>query len=83
MPRFIAIVGSIHEQRQHFGHFSQLFKQPTASWRIVLAAWTQREADCLSSILGNHMNFGVPSAARFSNGLGAVFLKRPCHQGVP
>ena len=34
-----------------------------------------------SSIRGNHMNLGGPSAARLANGLGAVFFRAPVPSG--
>ena len=49
--------------------------------RIVIVAGRQREYYSRSSIRGNHMNLGVPSTARLSNGLGSLFFKAPVLSG--
>jgi hypothetical protein len=47
--------------------------------RIVIVEGRQSEDYSRSSIRGNQMNFGIPSAARFSDGLWSFFLKRRSH----
>jgi len=44
-----------------------------------------RECKCYSRscICGNHMNFGVPAAARFADGLWAVFLEHQRRRDAP
>ena len=49
--------------------------------RIVIIARRQRECYGRSSIRGNHMNLGVPSAAGLANGLRSVFFKAPVPSG--
>ena len=48
---------------------------------IVVVAGRQGEDYSRSSIRGNHMNLGVPSAAGFPNGLWSVFFKAPVPSG--
>jgi len=51
--------------------------------RIVVVAGRQSEDYSRSSIRGNHMNLGVPSAAGFSNSLWSVFFKRQFRRDEP
>src|ERR1700676_1328926 len=56
-------------------------QQFTSFDRIGSLACGEREGYGRSSIRGNHMNLGGPSAARFSDGLGAVFFNAPVPSG--
>jgi hypothetical protein len=47
----------------------------------VVITRRQREGYCRSSIRGNQMNLGVPSAAGLSNSLRSVFFNAPVPSG--
>jgi hypothetical protein len=46
-----------------------------ALWCVVGVAWRKRKSHGRSSIRGNHMNLGGPSAAAFADRLRSVFFK--------
>jgi hypothetical protein len=81
LPGFIAFVGPVHHQRNFDRHRSQFQQQLSAHRSIVRLSRRQAENYCRSSIRGNQMNFGVPSASRFPNGLRSVFFKAPVPSG--
>src|SRR5262249_47949536 len=72
---------SIHHQRNFDRQRTQFQQQLPPHGSIVRFAWRQAENYCRSSIRGNQMNFGVPSAARFPDGLRSVFFKAPVPSG--
>ena len=81
LPCFIAFIGPVHQQRQPLRHRSQGFQQGASRRRIVRVAGRKRENYSRSSIRGNHMNLGVPSASRFADGLRSVFFNAPVPSG--
>jgi hypothetical protein len=78
LARLIALIGTIHQDGKAFRHPRQLPQQLASFWSIVRVARRQSERYGRSSIRGNHMHLGVPSAAAFADGLWSVFLERPC-----
>src|ERR1700722_739589 len=60
---------------------SQLFQQGPSFRRIMRVAGRQGERYDRSSIRGNQMNLGIPSATGFPNGLWPVFFKAPVPSG--
>ena len=83
LPGFITLVGAIHQQRQAFWHRPQFRQQGATFGSIVRMAGRQREGYGRSSIRGNQMNLGVPSAPRLADGLRSVFLERPSRPDAP
>ena len=75
LPGFIAFVCPIHQQAAGLRHLAQAPPAVPASRGIVIVTRRQAEDYCRSSIRGNQMNLGVPSATRFPDGLGPFFLK--------
>ena len=81
LPGFVALVGAIHQQRQAFPHRPQFRQQGATFGSIVRMAGRQGEGYGRSSIRGNQMNLGVPSAARLADGLRSVFFRAPVPSG--
>jgi hypothetical protein len=81
LASFIAFVGPVHQHRQAFRHRAQIAQQFTSLRRIVRVTRRQGEGYGRSSIRGNHMNLGVPSAAAFADGLWTVFFRAPVPSG--
>jgi len=81
LPGFIALVGSIHYQMHRAVLAAQLREQLATFGRIVRLAGREGESYCRSSIRGNHMNLGCPSASGLADGLGAVFFSAPVPSG--
>ena len=79
----IAFIGFVHQHRQAMRHPRQLPKKLAAFGSIVRVARRQGEGYGRSGIRGNHMHFGVPSAAALADGLWSVFLARQCRQDEP
>ncbi len=78
---FVVFVGTIHDEVQGCGQWSDTTKKLASSLGIGGLARREREGYSRSSIRGNHMNLGGPSAAGFANGLGAVFFNAPAPSG--
>ena len=78
---FVAFVGPVHQQMQGAIGRPQAVEQSTAFNCVVRLAGRQRERYGCSSIRGNHMNLGFPSASGLANGLGTVFLSAPVPSG--
>ena len=76
-------VGAVHEQGQRLGQRPQAREQIPALRGVVRLAGRESEGYRRSSIRGNQMNLGGPSAAGFADGLRAVFFTRPCRQDAP
>ena len=83
LPGLVALVGPIHQHRQAFRHRPKLGQQGASFGRVVRIAGRQGEGYRRSSIRGNQMNLGVPSAARLADGLRPVFLERRSHPEAP
>src|SRR5258707_13166717 len=81
LPGFVALVGAIHQQRQAFRHGPQFRQQGPTFGSILRMAGRQGEGYGRSSIRGNQMNLGVPSAARLADGLRSVFFRAPDPSG--
>ena len=74
-------VSAVHQQRQRLGQRAQAGQQIAPVRRIVSLAGRKRKGYRRSSIRGNQMNLGAPSAARFSDRLAAVFFTAPVPSG--
>src|ERR1035437_5296305 len=81
LPGFVVFVGAIHDQMQGRGQRSNAAQHDAALLRVGGLAGRERETYRRSSIRGNQMNLGGPSAAGFSDGLGAVFFNAPVPSG--
>jgi hypothetical protein len=81
LPCFVALIRTIHEHGQAFRHSRQLPQQLTSFWSVVRVARGQSERYGRSSICGNHMHLGVPSATAFADGLWSVFFRAPVPSG--
>ena len=81
LPRLIVFIGAVHDQGNAAWHGAESGQQLTAFGRIVRLARGKRKGYGSPSIRGNQMNLGVPSAARFSNGLRSVFFYAPVPSG--
>ena len=80
LESFVVLVGAVHQQMQWRGQRSNAAQQYAAFHRVGGLASREGKGYGRSSIRGNHMNLGGPSAARFSNGLRTVFLERRCRR---
>ena len=81
LPGFVALVGAIHQQVNRPFWRAQLAQKRPALGPIVGLSGRKGERYGRSSIRGNHMNLGGPSAARLSDGLGTVFFNAPVPSG--
>jgi len=81
LPRLVAFVCPVHQQVQRPRRLAQIAQQFAPLRRVVRLAGRQRERYGRSSIRGNHMNLGGPSAAGLADGLGAVFFRAPVPSG--
>ena len=81
LPCLIALIRFIHQHWKPFRHWAKLFQQQPALGCVVRVAWRQSEDYSRSSIRGNQMNLGVPSAAGFADGLWSVFFNAPVPSG--
>jgi hypothetical protein len=77
----VALVGAVHDQVQAPVRAAQRGQQLAAFGRVVRLARRQRERYGRSSIRGNQMNLGGPSAAGLADRLRAVFLSAPVPSG--
>lgn len=80
LPCFVTLIRLIHYEVQWPIGRSQALQQGAPFRRVACLAGRQRERYGCSSIRGNHMNLGSPSATGFSNRLWSVFLMRRYHQ---
>jgi hypothetical protein len=80
---FVAFVGALHQHRQALRHGAEVAQQGASLGCVVGVAGRQSEGYGRSSIRGNQMNLGVPSAARLADGLGSVFLEPWHHPDAP
>ena len=77
----IALVGAVHQQVQGPIRRSETSQQCPAFRGVVCLAGRQRERYGCARVSCDHMNLGVPSAARLADGLGSVFLRAPVPSG--
>ena len=78
---FLALVGAIHDQRGRRGDGAKIQQELPAAGGIVILARGECEGYCAAITRGNQMNFGGPTAAGFSDGLGTVFFNAPVPSG--
>ena len=78
---FVTFIGPIHQHWQAPRHGAKFSQQGASFGRIMGVAGGQGEGYGRSSIRGNQMNLGVPSAARLADGLGSVFFRAPVPSG--
>ena len=81
LPRLVPFVGAVHHKMNRPIGRAQVVQELTPRGRVVRLTRREREGDGGSSIRGNHMNLGGPSAARFADGLGSVFFSAPVPSG--
>jgi len=81
LPRFVVLVGAVHEQRQAGRQRADKAQQEAAFHRVRRLARRQRPRYGCAIIRGNQMNFGAPSAAGAADRLGGVFCKAPVPSG--
>ena len=81
LPGFLALIRPIHQQAHGPIWFTHGTDQFAAFWRVVCLTRRQRKRYGRSSIRGNHMNLGCPSASGLADGLGAVFFNAPVPSG--
>ena len=63
LTRLVAFVGAVHDQVNRTIRWPQRLEQSPTLGRIVGLTGRQAEHHGRSSIRGNHMNLGVPSAS--------------------
>ena len=75
------LIGAIHQHR-HTGEWSFPALKQGPPLRCIMRL-TAGKAECqgCSSIRGNQMNLGIPSSARFPDGLRPLFLGAPVPSG--
>ena len=78
---FIPFVGPIHEQVNRPGGGSECLQEFASLRGIVGLTGRQGKRYGRSSIRGNQMNLGIPSASRFADGLRSVFFNAPVPSG--
>jgi hypothetical protein len=77
----VVVVGGVHDQVQGRGQRADAGQEFAAVHRVRGLARGEREGYRGSSIRGNQMNLGGPSAAGFADGLPAVFFNAPVPSG--
>ena len=77
----IVLIGAVHQQWQRLGQWSQTTEQLAALLGVVRLAGRESKGYRRSSICGNHMNLGGPSAAGFADRLRTVFFNAPVPSG--
>ena len=81
LPGLVAFVRAVHDERGTIVLLTKLIQQPTPFRGVVGLSRRERERDSGSSIRGNHMNLGGPTAAGSADGLGAFFFSAPVPSG--
>ena len=66
----IVLIGAVHQQRERLGQRPQSGQQIAALGSVVHLAGRERERYRRSSIRGNQMNLGAPSAVAIGQSLG-------------
>ena len=77
----VVVVGGVHDQVQGRGQRSDARQKFAAMHCVRSLAGGEREGYSGSSIRGNQMNLGGPSATGFADGLLAVFFNAPVPSG--
>src|SRR5271157_2983584 len=78
---FVVLVSAVHDQMQGGRQGSDAAQQFAALDGIGGLPRRQGKGYGRSSICGNHMNLGGPSAARFADGLRSIFFNAPVPSG--
>src|SRR4249919_7386 len=81
LPGFVALVGAIQDQMHAPIRTAQRGQQLAALGSVVRLSGRQAKRYGRSSIRGNHMNLGGPSAAGLADRLRAVFFSAPVPSG--
>ena len=79
----VVLICLVHDERRGVDGPLQPAHELAALRGVVRVARREGEGDRRSSIRGNHMNLGVPSAAGLADGLRPVFFEPPCRPGAP
>jgi len=82
LARFIAFIGFVHDDMCPFP--TSIFKgsqQFPSFRRITRLARRKREGHGCSGVGSNHVNFGCPACARFTNRLWTVYFNAPVPSG--
>ena len=77
----IVLIGAVHQQRHRLGQRAQAAEQFPAVRGVVSLAGRESKGYRRSSICGNHMNLGGPSAAGFADRLRTVFFNAAVPSG--
>ena len=77
----VVLVAAVHNQVQRPRQGPDAAQQFTAFDGVGGLPRREGKGYSRSSICGNHMNLGGPSAARFADGLGSVFFNAPVPSG--
>src|SRR5271170_363446 len=78
---FVVFVGAVHDQMQRGRQRTDAAQQLASLDGVGGLAGREREGYGRSSIRGNHMNLGCPSAPGLSDRLGSVFFNAPVPSG--
>ena len=81
LPDFVVFLGPIHDQMQRLGQWSDAAQQIAPRFGVGGLAGQKRETYRRSSIRGNQVNLGGPSAAGLADSLGTVFFNAPVPSG--
>ena len=77
----VVLVSAIHHEIERLGERAEAAEQLAARLGVGRLARRERKRYSRSSIRGNQMNLGGPSAAGFADGLWAVFFNAPVPSG--
>ena len=78
----VAFAGAVHRQRRARDRIGPALQQGAAFGRVVGLAAGQAKNHCLPGTCGDHVDLGVPSAARLPDALRPVRLPRPGAVGM-
>src|SRR3990172_6227470 len=81
LERLVVRIGTVQDEIQRGGQRSDAAQQLAAFDRVGGLARRESNGDGRSSIRGNQMHLGGPSAAGFSDGLGSVLFNAPMPSG--
>ena len=83
LESLVVLVGAVHDEMQRCGQRSDAAQKFAAFDGVGGLARRESKSYGRSSIRGNQMNLGGPSATGFPDGLRSVFLKHPCRPDAP
>src|SRR5690606_2774168 len=81
LPGLVALVRAIHDQVDRPAWWAQSRQHRPGVGGVMGLPRRERERYGRSSIRGNHMNLGCPSASGLADGLRAVFFRAPVPSG--